>query len=96
MKVKKTSGQTVSRDNIGPREQTKTTRPSQPPPVDIADRVTLSSDAVAARVSAADEVNPTEGISERTTTDGPLPDPKATSKAILEKELAQVFKEIYL
>ena len=97
MKVKKTSGQTVTRSNVGPKEQVKgNTRPSESPPVDIADKVTLSKDAVTARTDAIEEVKPVDEIADKTTTDGPLPDPRATSKAILEKELAQVFKEIYL
>ena len=57
---------------------------------DVADTVTLSEDALQA-VNAADAVS-----SETDADHGPLPDPRETGRAILEKELAGVFKEIYL
>jgi hypothetical protein len=54
------------------------------------DRVSLSQDALAvAGVDAAAKAD-ADGAG------GPLPDPRATSQAIIEKELATVFKEIYL
>lgn len=59
---------------------------------DVADTVTLSEDAMS--VGAVNAVNSVE-----TDTDGdrgPLPDPRETGRAILEKELAGVFREIYL
>lgn len=57
---------------------------------EIADKVTLSEGVLAAGATTGIEQVENDGSK------GPLPDPKATSKAIIEKELASVFKEIYL
>lgn len=59
---------------------------------DVADTVTLSEDAMS--VGAVNAVNAAalETAGDR----GPLPDPRETGRAILEKELAGVFREIYL
>ena len=65
---------------------------------DVSDTVTLSTDALSA--GAADSVEAVEAVDsvnmDGTDGHGPLPDPRETGKAILEKELAGVFKEIYL
>ena len=58
--------------------------------IEIADKVTLSEGVMA--VNGASGVEPANADG----SNGPLPDPKATSQAIIEKELASVFKEIYL
>ena len=65
---------------------------------DVADTVTLSTDALSVggtesveAVDAADAVNAVDPDGR-----GPMPDPRETGRAILEKELAGVFKEIYL
>jgi hypothetical protein len=60
---------------------------------EVQDTVTLSEDALA--VAAAEPVAPVEAAGEGRG-EGPLPDPRETSRAILEKELASVFREIYL
>jgi hypothetical protein len=60
---------------------------------EVTDTVTLSEDALA--VAAVDSVNSVEAMGDGAG-GGPLPDPKETSRAILEKELASVFREIYL
>jgi hypothetical protein len=57
---------------------------------EIADKVSLSEDALA--VSGVEAARKTDADGSQ----GPLPDPRATSQAIIEKELATVFKEIYL
>ncbi len=57
---------------------------------EIADKVTLSESALA--VGGVTEVAQADADG----SGGPLPDPKATSQAIIEKELASVFREIYL
>lgn len=57
---------------------------------EIADKITLSEDALAVGATTGAEQVENDGSK------GPLPDPKATSQAIIEKELASVFKEIYL
>lgn len=59
---------------------------------DVTDTVTLSGDALA--VGAVSSVNQVEAAD--ADPNGPLPDPRETGRAILERELASVFKEIYL
>ncbi len=58
---------------------------------DKGDKVSISVDALVAA-----ETSETNEVSSETQTSGPLPDPMATSQAILEKELAALFREIYL
>jgi hypothetical protein len=58
--------------------------------VQAADKVTLSEGA-----REAGKVNAVEA-SDLDSSQGSMPDPRETSQAILEKELASVFKEIYL
>lgn len=56
------------------------------------DTVNLSSDAIAAAARAQEA----QAVSATGQEDEPLPDPKATAQAILEKELDAVFEETYL
>ncbi len=96
MKIKRTTNRGSPKEAVRSTEQTQTTkRPSQPSAKEVADTVSLSVDAIASR-NAVDETSSIEEVAEATAADGPLPDPRATSQAILEKELAQVFREIYL
>ena len=57
---------------------------------EVTDTVSLSEDALTVSGVEATAKTDADGSS------GPLPDPRATSQAIIEKELATVFKEIYL
>ncbi len=94
MKIKRTSQggtptQVKSRGNVG-SDADKTKHVERR---DVTDTVTLSEDALAVAatepVAAVQETG--DGLG-----GGPLPDPRETSRAILEKELASVFREIYL
>lgn len=92
MKIKKTSGsgrtnQAARTPGSAPTAKQDKVQETQ----SVGDVVTLSSDAVSA--AGVQEI---QEVSTETTADGPLPDPRATSKAILEKELAAVFRETYL
>ncbi|MCP4606261.1 MAG: hypothetical protein GY847_38085 [Proteobacteria bacterium] len=97
MKIKKTNGsgsvtQTArTKGNAASQKQSSNLRPS-----DVGDTVSLSSDALAVRQANETEISAVEKVEKTNSKDGSLPDPRATSQAILEKELAQVFREIYL
>ncbi len=57
----------------------------------VGDVVNISADALSAA-----KVNEAKAVGDDSLADGKLPDPRATSQAILERELAAVFKEIYV
>ncbi|MCP4679837.1 MAG: hypothetical protein GY854_30965 [Deltaproteobacteria bacterium] len=97
MKIKRTTGHDRTKDAVGPIKKAESPqRSSKTASKDISDTVSLSLDAVAAHRAGDIEVSSAEEIQQVTSIDGALPDPRATSQAILEKELAQVFREIYL
>jgi hypothetical protein len=93
VKIKKTSGGTMrtgtplSKGARGgtPSDDSKNVAPAK-------DIVSLSSDAIAAAARAQEA----QALSAAGEDEGPLPDPKATAQAILEKELEAVFEETYL
>ena len=94
MKIKRT-GQSSSPSQVQGRraggvETEKTARVERK---EVTDTVTLSEDALA--TAAAEPVNSVEATGQADA-HGPLPDPRETSRAVLEKELASVFREIYL
>ena len=89
MKISKVSSGSVSKSAYGskPSVDRKTVEP-----VEIADTVSLSPEAIAAAATdAAGRVDQVE-----TDGDGMLPDPRETSRAMLRKELERVFGLIYL
>ncbi|MDD5308892.1 MAG: hypothetical protein PHU25_16375 [Deltaproteobacteria bacterium] len=93
MKIGKVNGGRTSTKSVSGRRETAPTKgAAAPPPVDQVDVVSLSTTSVAAvQTAPVDAVQPVE-----TSTEGPLPDPLQTSKAIIEKELEIIFHEIYL
>ncbi len=92
MKIKKTSGPGRTNQVARTPGNAPTTKQDKAQATEsVGDVVTLSSDAVSAA-----GVKETQEVSGETTADGPLPDPRATSQAILEKELAAVYRETYL
>jgi hypothetical protein len=93
LKISKTSGGgSVSKTGYGPKPPSTSERKQQVEPIEITDTVSLSPEAIAAaKAEAADQVEGLDG-----TFDGPLPDPRETSRAMLRKELERVFGLIYL
>lgn len=93
MKIKKTSGGSMTTQT--PLAKGVPAAPStnkQEAPAPPSDIVSLSSDAL----QAAARVQATQAVTETGEEGGPLPDPRATAQAILEKELDAVFDETYL
>ncbi len=87
MKIKRTSNRGMTQSKVHSKSQKQSNNSRK----EVGDVVSLSEDAIAALTS--DRV---EKVSQRSSIDEALPDPRATSQAILEKELARVFREIYL
>ena len=96
MKIKRTSRGNPSGTVAQPRAQGQgADKAKAPERKEISDTVTLSTDALAAgTVNAVEAVDAV--ILDGHDGHGPLPDPRETGRAILEKELAGVFREIYL
>ena len=88
MKIKSTSNRGVTKQTVRTDNKEKV---KETPQKEVSDVVSLSDDAIAAL-----KANATEEVSDPSSDKEPLPDPRATAKAILEKELARVFREIYL
>ncbi len=92
MKIKKTWGDGIVKSTAFPKGKTgQSTQSENKVSTGSEDTVSLSADAL-----AASEMNRASAVSSKTATSGPLPDPTATSQAILEKELTALFREIYL
>ncbi|MDJ0761593.1 MAG: hypothetical protein QNJ97_01285 [Myxococcota bacterium] len=97
MKIKKTTGRDVQTYSVNAKEAaTNKEQPKEKNAAQIGDTVSLSADAVAAGRAMVAKGQEIEEVSKMSSRDAPLPDPRETSQAILEKELAQVFREIYL
>jgi hypothetical protein len=92
VKIKKTSSGTMT--TAAPLSKGVRTGPPVETKEQVAakDTVNLSSDAIAAAARAQEA----QAVSATGQEDEPLPDPKATAQAILEKELDAVFEETYL
>ena len=97
MKIKRTNHGTPSSSVQGRTGSRAGVEPAKPAErKDVSDTVTLSVDALSAG-GAVEEVHSVNEVQAETEGDrGPLPDPRETGRAILEKELAGVFREIYL
>ncbi len=103
MKIGKTGGRRPIKKAGAQKNETSQTKPSsENDSRRSGDVVRLSSDAIAAaggESSKVEEIQAAEAvqaISSEASVTGPLPDPRATSKALIEKELEALFREIYL
>jgi len=95
VKVSKSSGaKTVNRANATNGKPHSVGSDKQVGPISGgSDVVNISLEAIAAaKIEAAQEVQQVE----ETSVEGALPDPHETSRAMLEKELARVFRATYL
>ncbi len=88
MKVRKTSTSTAVTKVGYARATDKKAGSQDVEQVDVADTVNLSAEAIAAA-----KVESTDGVD---ASGEALPDAYETSRAMLEKELARVFREVYL
>jgi hypothetical protein len=85
-------GSPTAKTPSGRRKVTSTESGAEPLAVERTDVVSLSTES-----TTGVQAPPVEGVQPApTATEGPLPDPRETSEAIIKKELEIIFREVYL